>query len=57
MAILATSMYEEDPIRIEGANVATTQKGQITPQSGVGSSQNLNSSEMLWMPLFCYFQE
>ena len=45
MAILVTSKYEEDPIKIEGARVATTQnidfsntQGQITPQSEVGSS-------------------
>ena len=40
MAILVTSKYEEDPIKIEGARAATTQKndfsntqGQLTPQS------------------------
>ena len=45
MAILVTFKYEEDPIRIEGARVATTQNndfsnthGQLTPQSEVGSS-------------------
>ena len=45
MAILVTSKYEEDPIKIEGARVATTQnnhfsntQGQLTPQSEVGSS-------------------
>ena len=45
MAILVTSRYEEDPIKIEGARVATTQnnafsntKGQLTPQSEVVSS-------------------
>ena len=45
MAILVTSKYEEDPIKIEGARVATTQNnifpnthGQLTPQSEVGSS-------------------
>ena len=39
MAILLTSKYEEDPIKIEGARVATTQnidfsntQGQLTPQ-------------------------
>ena len=39
MAILVTAKYEEDPIKIEGARVATTQniyfsntQGQITPQ-------------------------
>ena len=45
MAILVTSKYEEDQIKIEGAGVATTQnndfsntQGQLTPQSEVGSS-------------------
>ena len=45
MAVLVTSKYEEDPIKIEGARVATTQnndfsntQGQLTPQSEVGSS-------------------
>ena len=54
MAILVTSKYEEDPIKIEGARVATTQnndfsntQGQLTPQSEVGSGRNSNSSEML----------
>ena len=49
MAILVTSEYEEDPIKIESARVATTlninfsntqrqiTQGQITPQSEVGS--------------------
>ena len=44
MAILVTSKYEEDQIKIEGARVATTQnndfsntQGQLTPQSEVGS--------------------
>ena len=39
MAIIITSKYEEDPIKIEGARVATTQnnafsntQGQLTPQ-------------------------
>ena len=58
MAILVTSKYEEDPIKIEGARVATTPnvdfsntQGQITPQSEVGSGRNSNSSEMLQMSL------
>ena len=58
MAILVTSKYEEDRIKIEGARVATTQnidfsntQGQITPQSEVVSGRNSNSSEMLWMSL------
>ena len=44
MIILVTSKYEEDPIKIEGARVATTQnidfsntQWQLTPQSEVGS--------------------
>ena len=58
MAILVTSKYEEDPIKIEGARVATTQnidfshtQGQITPRSVVVSGRNSNSSEMLRMSL------
>ena len=45
MAILVTFKYEEDPIKIGGARVATTQNNdfsstqwQLTPQSEVGSS-------------------
>ena len=45
MAILVISKYEEDPIKIEGARVATTQnidfsntQGQLTPESEIGSS-------------------
>ena len=51
-------MYEEVPIKIESARVATTlnidfsnSQGQITPQSDVGSGRNWNSSEMLRMSL------
>ena len=58
MAILVTSKYEQDPIKIEGTRVATTQnidfsniQGQVTPQSEVGSGRNSNSSELLWMSL------
>ena len=53
MAILVTAKNEEDPIKIEGARVATTQnidfsntQGQITPQSEVGSGRSSNSSEI-----------
>ena len=52
MAILVTSKYEENPIKIEGARVATTQnndflntQGQLTPQS------DSNPSEILWLSL------
>ena len=54
MAILVTSKYEEDPIKIESARVAPTlnidfsnTQGQITSQSEVGSGRNSNSYEML----------
>ena len=54
MTILVSSKYEEDPIKSEGARVATTQnidfsniQGQITMQSEVGSGRNLKSSEVL----------
>ena len=47
MIILVTSKNEEDPIKIEGARVATIQnidfsntKGQLTPQSEVESGRN-----------------
>ena len=53
MVSLVTSKNEEDPIKIEGARVATIQnidfsntKGQLTPQSEVGSGLNSNSSEI-----------
>ena len=49
MAIHVTSKYEEDPIKIESARVATTlnidfsnTQRQITPRSEVGSGRNSN---------------
>ena len=54
MVILVSSKNEEDPIKIEGARVATIQnidfsntQGQITPQSKVRSGRNSNSCEIL----------
>ena len=54
MNVLLTSKNKEDPIKIEGARVATTliidfsnTQGQITSQSEVGSRRNSNSSEIL----------
>ena len=60
MAILVTSKYEEDPIKIEGTRVATTQnndfsntQGQLTPQSDL--------AEIRTHPRYhgcpCYLQE
>ena len=53
MVSLVTSKNEEDPIKIEGARVATIQnidfsntKGQLTPQSEVESGLNSNSAEI-----------
>ena len=58
MAILVTSEYEEDRIKIEGARVATTQnidyantQGHVTPQSMVETRWISNSSEILWLSL------
>ena len=54
MVILVSSKNEKDTIKIEIARVATIQnidfsntKGQLTPQSEVGSGGNSNSSEIL----------
>ena len=58
MVILVTSKNEEDPIKIEGARVATIQnidfsntKGQLTLQSRVESGSNSNSSKVLLLSL------
>ena len=57
MAILVTSKYEEDPIKIEGDRVATTQnndfsntQGQLTPVRR-RIWLNSNPSEILWLSL------
>ena len=54
MVILVSSKNEEDPIKIEGARVATIQnidfsstKGQLTPQSEIRSGPNSNLSDIL----------
>ena len=56
MDVLITCKYEEDPIKNRGARVFTTlylnfsdAQGQITPESVVVSSRNLNSSELSCM--------
>ena len=56
VVILVTCKNEEDPLKNKVARVVTTQnvdfsntKGQLTPQSEVGSGPNSNSSEILWM--------
>ena len=53
MDVLITCKYEEDPIKNRGARVFTTlylnfsdAQGQITPESVVVSSRNLNSSKL-----------
>ena len=52
MDVLVTSKNKEEPNKNEGASVATTlnidfsnTKGQLTPQSGVGSGRNLKNEE------------
>ena len=54
IVIFVSSKNEEDPIKIEGARVATIQnvdfsntKGQLTPRLKVGSGRNWNLSEIL----------
>ena len=54
MVIIVSFKNEEDPIKVEGARVATIQnmdfsntKGQLTPQLEVRSGRNSNSSEIL----------
>ena len=54
MDVLVTFKNKEDPLKNKDARVAATQnidlsntKGQLTPQSDVGSSRNSNSSEIL----------
>ena len=56
MNVLVTCKYEEDPIKNRGARVFTTlyvnfsdAQGQITLESVVVSSQNLNSSKLSCM--------
>ena len=64
MVVLVTSKNEEDPIKIEGARVATIHnidfsntKGQLTHQSEVGYGLNSNSSEMLVILVTCKNEE
>ena len=56
--VMVTSKNEEDPIKTEGARVATIKnidfsniQGQLTLQSRVETCSNSNSSKMLWLPL------
>ena len=62
MDVLVTCKYVEDPIKNEGARVATTlysnfsdAQGQITLESVVVSGRNLNSSKFHACPR--YLQE
>ena len=55
MVVFLTCKNEEDQIKNEGARVLTRlyldfldAQGQVTPQSEVESSQNSNSSKLLW---------
>ena len=57
MVVLVTCENEEEPIKNEGARVATRYvafsgaQGQITPKSVVGSGRNSNSFKFLCMCL------
>ena len=64
MAILVTSKYGEDPIKIEGARVATIQNTVLIFQTLKGSSlcsQRSDLAEILTHPGYCsypcYLQE
>ena len=55
MVVLVTCKNEEDPIKNEGARVATTlfidfaeAQGQLTRKSVMEYCQNSNSSKLLW---------
>ena len=61
MAILVTSKYEEDPIKIESARVATTlninfsnTQGQITPRTEVDLAEIRTHPRCYSYP--CYLQ-
>ena len=61
MAILVTSKYEEDPIKIEGARVATTQnidfsntQGQITQHTG--TQLLIVIIDATWNVNACYYE-
>ena len=63
MVVLVTCKNEEDPIKNEGARVFTTlyidfsdAQGQITPESGLGSGQNLISYNLYGCGP-CYLQD
>ena len=56
MGLLFACKNEEDPIKNEGARVATTlfiyfsdAQGQLTPKLVMESCRNSNSSELLWL--------
>ena len=58
MGLLVACKNEEDPIKSEGARVATTlfiifsdAQGQLTPKSVMGSCRNSNPSKLLWQTL------
>ena len=62
MAILVTSKYEVNPIKIEGARVVTTQnndfsntQGQLTPQSDSVLTESQTHPRYYSWP--CYLQE
>ena len=58
MVVLITCKNEEDPIKNQGTRVVTTlsidfseAQGQLTPKLVMESSQNSNSSKLLWLVL------
>ena len=57
MSVLVACKNEEDPIKNEGARVATLfvdfadAQWQLTPKSVMESCRNLNPSKLLWLTL------
>ena len=61
MTILVTFKYEEDPIKIEGARVATTQNNDFSNTRGQLTPQRSDLAEIRKHPRYygchCYLQE
>ena len=59
MAILVTSKYEEDPIKIEGARVATTQNNDFSNTQGQLTPQRSDLAEIRTHSIYygCYLEE
>ena len=61
MAVLVTSKYEKDPIKIEGDRVATIQNNEFSNTQGQLTTQRSDLAEIRTNPTYyscpCYLQE